>query len=92
MQVQYWRFSSEEQAVLALKAAQVIPKGSPQAFVGSLYWAGILYYGGKFDFAASCLEKPPLQHSGYHVNYLGPLVPELVRYRVFPKSPIHGFA
>jgi len=91
MEVQYWRFSSQEQAVLALEAANVISKGSTDALLGSLYWAGVMYYGGKFDFAASCLEKPPLRYSGYHVNYLGPIVPELSQYRVFPKSPSHSF-
>ena len=92
MQVQYWRFSSQEQAVLVLEAAKVIPKGSSTPFVGSLYWAGLLYYGGKFDFAARKLTQPPLAYSGYHVNYLGPIVSGLTQYRVFPKSPNHGFA
>lgn len=92
MEDQYWRFADSKKATSALIQAKVIRSGTTDAIVGSLDWVGTIYYGGKFDYEARRLLSPPLAYSGYHVNYRGPVVASLAKYRVFPSSPSRKFA
>lgn len=92
MEDQYWRFADSKEATSALIQAKVIRSGTTDAIVGSLDWVGTIYYGGKFDYEARRLLSPPLAYSGYHVNYRGPVVASLAKYRVFPSSPSRKFA
>ena len=92
MEDQYWRFADLKEATSALIQAKVIRSGTTDAIVGSLDWVGTIYYGGKFDYEARRLLSPPLAYSGYHVNYRGPDVASLAKYRVFPSIPSRKFA
>ncbi len=92
MEDQYWRFATESEAIGALMQARVIASGSTAATVGVLDFVGTIAYGGKFDCEARRLTSPPLAFSGYHVNYRGPVVAGLAKYRVFPSAPSRKFA
>lgn len=92
MEDQYWRFATEQEAISALVKAKIIASGTTVATVGALDIIGTICYGGKFDYEARRLISPPLAYSGYHVNYRGPVVASLAKYRVFPSSPSRRFA
>jgi len=92
MEDQYWRFATEKEAISALIAAKIIASGSTVATIGALDLVGTIRYGGRFDYEARRLLSPPLAYSGYHVNYRGPVVASLAKYRVFPSSPSRKFA
>jgi len=91
MEDQYWRFANQAEAMSALTAAKLITSGTITT-VGALDLVGAISYGGKFDYEARRLISPPLTYSGYHVNYRGPVVASLAKYRVFPSSPSRKFA
>jgi len=91
MEVQFFKFSSERIALLACQEAGLgTPNQPPNR--GSTHWIGTIWHGGRFDYEARRVLAPPMAYAGYHVNYKGPVVATLAKYRVFPKSPSFTFS